>query len=60
MGLQIVARKHEEEKVWAMAKIVDAALKTRGREITNYGHDKNRFIGVESATKGARKVVNVI
>lgn len=43
-----------------MAKIVDAALKTRGREITNYGHDKNRFIGVESATKGARKVVNVI
>ncbi|KAL9633195.1 MAG: hypothetical protein Q9164_004847 [Protoblastenia rupestris] len=30
VGLQIVARKHEEEKVWAIAKIVDAALTTRG------------------------------
>ena len=30
VGLQIVARKHEEEKVWAMAKIVIAALKTMG------------------------------
>lgn len=30
VGLQIVARKHEEEKVWAMTKIVDAALKTMG------------------------------
>ncbi|KAK3169595.1 hypothetical protein OEA41_008979 [Lepraria neglecta] len=39
VGLQIVARKHEEENIWAMAKIVDAALKTRGCEITNYGHD---------------------
>ena len=28
VGLQIVARKHQEEKVWAVAKIVDAALKT--------------------------------
>ena len=28
VGLQIVARKHEEEKVWAIAKIVDCALKT--------------------------------
>ncbi|KAH0536016.1 hypothetical protein FGG08_007083 [Glutinoglossum americanum] len=27
VGLQIVARKHEEEKVWAIAKIVCAALK---------------------------------
>jgi amidase len=25
--LQIVARKYEEEKVWAIAKIVDAVLK---------------------------------
>ena len=30
VGLQIVARKHEEEKVWAIAKIVDGALKTSG------------------------------
>ena len=30
VGLQIVARKHEEEKVWAIAKIVDSALKTMG------------------------------
>ena len=30
VGLQIVARKHEEEKVWAIAKIVDGALKTMG------------------------------
>ncbi|KAK0512126.1 hypothetical protein JMJ35_005254 [Cladonia borealis] len=30
VGLQIVARKHEEEKVWANAKIVDSALKTMG------------------------------
>ncbi|MCJ1377476.1 hypothetical protein MMC17_000571 [Xylographa soralifera] len=28
VGLQIVARKHEEEKVWAIAKIVDAILKS--------------------------------
>jgi len=27
VGLQIVARKYEEEKVWAIAKIVDAVLK---------------------------------
>ena len=27
VGLQIVARKYEEEKVWAMAKIVDLVLK---------------------------------
>ncbi|KAK4695723.1 hypothetical protein P7C71_g2079, partial [Lecanoromycetidae sp. Uapishka_2] len=30
VGLQIVARKHEEEKVWAIAKIVDAALHSNG------------------------------
>ncbi len=30
VGLQIVARKHEEEKVWAIAKIVDGALKMMG------------------------------
>ena len=30
IGVQIVARKHEEEKVWAIAKIVTAALKTAG------------------------------
>lgn len=29
VGLQIVARKWEEEKVWAIAKIVDTALKNR-------------------------------
>ncbi|KAL6720353.1 hypothetical protein ACLMJK_002274 [Lecanora helva] len=29
VGLQIVARKHEEEKVWAIAKIIDAALGTK-------------------------------
>lgn len=29
VGLQIVARKHEEEKVWAMARIVDAALNSK-------------------------------
>ena len=27
VGLQIVARKYEEEKVWAIARIVDAVLK---------------------------------
>jgi len=27
VGVQIVARKYEEEKVWAVAKIVAAALK---------------------------------
>ena len=32
VGLQIVARKWEEEKVWAVAKIVDAVLKTRNAE----------------------------
>ncbi len=26
VGLQIVARKHEEEKVWAIAKIIGATL----------------------------------
>ena len=26
MGLQIVARKYEEEKIWAIGKIIDAAL----------------------------------
>ena len=30
VGVQIVARKHEEEKVWAIARIVDAALKGKG------------------------------
>ena len=30
VGLQIVARKHEEEKVWAIAKIVDSAVKMMG------------------------------
>ncbi|KAI9778891.1 MAG: hypothetical protein M1839_007854 [Geoglossum umbratile] len=30
VGLQIVARKHEEEKVWAIAKIVTATLKAAG------------------------------
>lgn len=30
VGLQIVARKHEEEKVWAIAKIVNAALNANG------------------------------
>ena len=30
VGLQIVTRKHEEEKVWAIAKIVDCALKMMG------------------------------
>lgn len=29
IGLQIVGRKHKEEKIWAIAKIVTAALKTR-------------------------------
>ena len=27
VGVQLVARKYEEEKVWAIAKVVDAALK---------------------------------
>lgn len=27
VGLQIVARKYEEEKVWAIAKIADAILR---------------------------------
>lgn len=30
VGLQIVACKHDEEKVWAIAKIVDSALKMMG------------------------------
>lgn len=29
VGLQIVGRKHEEEKILAITKIVDACLKTR-------------------------------
>lgn len=33
VGLQIVARKWEEEKVWAIAKILDTALKNRREEI---------------------------
>jgi len=28
VGVQIVARQYEEEKVWAIAKIVDAILKS--------------------------------
>jgi hypothetical protein len=28
VGLQIVTRKHEEEKAWAIAKVVMAALRT--------------------------------
>ena len=28
VGLQVVARKWEEEKVWAIAKILDNGLKT--------------------------------
>jgi len=32
VGLQIVARKWEEEKVWAIAKIVDAGVKERGSQ----------------------------
>lgn len=27
VGVQIVARKHEEEKVWGIAKIIDVILK---------------------------------
>jgi amidase len=27
VGLQIVARKYEEEKVWAIARIIDAILR---------------------------------
>ncbi|KAI9668914.1 MAG: hypothetical protein M1829_005226 [Trizodia sp. TS-e1964] len=30
VGLQIVARKYEEEKVWAIAKVISMALKTAG------------------------------
>ncbi|MCJ1410567.1 hypothetical protein MMC19_004653 [Ptychographa xylographoides] len=30
VGIQLVARKYEEEKIWAVAKIVNAALKTAG------------------------------
>jgi amidase len=30
VDVQLVARKYEEEKVWAIAKIVSAALKTAG------------------------------
>jgi amidase len=30
IGIQLVARKYEEEKVWAIAKIVSAALETAG------------------------------
>jgi len=30
VGVQLVARKYEEEKVWAIAKIVSAALETAG------------------------------
>jgi amidase len=30
VGVQLVARKYEEEKVWAIAKIVSTALKTAG------------------------------
>jgi hypothetical protein len=33
VGVQIMARKFEEEKVWAIAKIVSAALR-RGHEST--------------------------
>ncbi|KAL8972513.1 MAG: hypothetical protein Q9197_002738 [Variospora fuerteventurae] len=33
VGLQIVARKWEEEKVWAIAKILDTALKNRSEGI---------------------------
>ncbi|KAL8879539.1 MAG: hypothetical protein Q9192_008213 [Flavoplaca navasiana] len=32
VGLQIVARKWEEEKVWAIAKIIDTALKKRSEK----------------------------
>ncbi|KAL8991521.1 MAG: hypothetical protein Q9169_007847 [Polycauliona sp. 2 TL-2023] len=32
VGLQIVARKWEEEKVWAIAKILDTALKTSRKD----------------------------
>ncbi|KAL9627242.1 MAG: hypothetical protein Q9204_006710 [Flavoplaca sp. TL-2023a] len=32
VGLQIVARKWEEEKVWAIAKIIDTALKNRSEK----------------------------
>jgi amidase len=39
VGLQVVARKHEEEKVWVLAKIVDTALKTAGYKVTKYGHN---------------------
>ena len=28
VGVQIVARKYEEEKVWAIARVVSMALKT--------------------------------
>ncbi len=30
MGVQIVARKHEEEKVWAIACVVDRILRRAG------------------------------
>jgi amidase len=30
VGVQIVGRKYEEEKVWAIAKVVSMALKTAG------------------------------
>lgn len=31
VGLQIVARKYEEEKVWAIARMIDAILRKSGK-----------------------------
>jgi len=32
VGVQLVARKYEEEKIWAIAKVVDAALKAQSKQ----------------------------
>ncbi|KAL2039114.1 hypothetical protein N7G274_008163 [Stereocaulon virgatum] len=39
VGLQAVARQHEQEKGWALAKIVDTALKTAEYKIIEYSDD---------------------
>jgi hypothetical protein len=47
VGVQIVARKHEEEKVWAIACIVENILQTAGYGCkTRYGDEAKKEEGI--------------
>lgn len=45
IGIQIVARKYEEEKVWAVGRIVDAILRTAGIDVNTGSNTTGQCAG---------------